>query len=99
MRNTSLISLCLLILSGCSGSRPNDPPELAVDNLNLALQYAVDQSVIPAATAFKTQALTYQSVTDRFCGSVNTAELAVLQSAWNNLYEKWVHLANYNFGP
>lgn len=99
MRNSSLISLCLLILSGCSGSRPNDPPELTVDNLNLALQYAVDQSVIPAATAFKTQALTYQSVTDRFCGAVNTAELAVLQSAWNNLYEKWFHLANYNFGP
>ncbi|MBW9260445.1 MAG: hypothetical protein K1566_03485 [Candidatus Thiodiazotropha sp. (ex. Lucinisca nassula)] len=99
MRNTSLIILCLLILSGCSGSRPNDPPELTADNLNLALQYAVDQSVIPAATAFNTQAVSFHTATDRFCSTINAVELEVLQRTWINLYEKWFHLANYNFGP
>ncbi|MBT3012289.1 MAG: hypothetical protein KUF77_13640 [Candidatus Thiodiazotropha sp. (ex Lucina aurantia)] len=99
MRNISLICLCLVILSGCSGSRPNDPPELTTDNLNLALEYAVDQSVIPAAAAFDIQAVAFRTAADTFCSTTNATELGNLQAAWNALYEKWFHLANYNFGP
>ena len=99
MRNTSLICLCLLILSGCSGSRPNDPPELTAENLNLALEYAIDQSVIPAAASFASQAVDFQTTVDNFCRNSEVTELSNLQMAWNSLYEKWFHLANYNFGP
>ncbi|MBV2123484.1 MAG: hypothetical protein KUF74_18735 [Candidatus Thiodiazotropha sp. (ex Ctena orbiculata)] len=87
------------MLSGCSGSRPNDPPELTTDNLNLALEYAVDQSVIPAAEAFSDQAGAFQSAADGFCSAIDNSQLDNLQTAWNRLYEKWFHLANYNFGP
>lgn len=98
---TKLLSLAIAasLLTACGGTRENDPVEASTDNLAIALQEAIDQSVIPAVNAFAAQTRTYRTAANSFCATPSQANLANLQEAWESTSEKWFALSNYNFGP
>lgn len=92
-------SLTALLATGCGGTRENDPIEATSGNLDLALQQAIDNAIIPAVDGFKTQAEGFQSASDGFCSAKNDSSLELLQQQWKTLNEQWFKLANYHFGP
>lgn len=88
-----------LLLLSCGGTRENDPPTLTVDSLNLALQDAIDLSVIPAVDTFHTHALSLQLGTQKFCDSPTLGNLNNAQQQWRSLSNAWFRLSLYRFGP
>lgn len=98
---TKLLTLAIAasLLTACGGTRENDPVEASSDNLAVALQEVIDQSVIPAVDAFTSQTGIYKTAASTFCSSPSEANLSSAQQAWESASEKWFALANYNFGP
>lgn len=88
----------VLLLSAC-GTRPNDPLVASQENLDLALQQLVDNSVIAAADNFALAADDYAAKAEQLCTTGGESELQALQASWRVLFNRWYALANYNFGP
>lgn len=88
-----------LLLLSCDGSRENDPPALTEDSLNMALQDAIDLSVIPAVDTFHARAFTLQLGAQQFCDTPNLINLASAQQQWRSLSDAWFRLSLYRFGP
>ena len=63
---TVSMALCASILAGCGGTRENDPVEANTDNLALALQEAVDHSIIPAVNTFTAQTAAFKNAAVSF---------------------------------
>lgn len=93
------LTLASSLISGCGGTRENDPVEASTENLSIALEEVIDQSVLPAVNAFASQTTLYSAAADTFCASPSETNLAALQLAWKSTMESWFALANYNFGP
>lgn len=86
------------LMVGC-GERENDPVEASSDNLSLALEQAIEYSVIPAVEAMSAAAMSLSSAANTFCVNRNNANLITLQTRWKTVFVRWYALANYNFGP
>lgn len=83
----------------CGGSRTNDPVVISQDNLNVALEEAVNYSIIIAVQNFKIESEAFKTTANNFCNNLSAVQLTLLQSAWRDLFAQWYRLANYNFGP
>lgn len=93
--------ICLggaIALTGC-GTRQNDPVQVDNESLTLALQQAIDYTVIAAVDDFQSKSIALQNQADTFCTGISGADLHALQDSWRDLYRQWFKLANYNFGP
>ena len=86
----------LLLSQGCV-ERENDPLLVNANNLNLALQNSVDNSIIPAVEDFSAQAQSLSTLSTDFCA--DPQDISALQTQWINLNNSWFRLAAFNFGP
>ncbi|MBV1959578.1 MAG: hypothetical protein KUG53_02475 [Pseudomonadales bacterium] len=96
------IFLCIissLLLLSCDGTRENDSPTLTEDSLSLALQDAIDLSVIPAVDTFHTRTLSLQQEAQQFCDTPTLVNLDSAQQQWRSLSDAWFRLSLYRFGP
>lgn len=68
-------------------------------NVVPATEQIIDQTVIPAATDFKTQATSLSNKINNFCANKTTASLTEAQEQWKLTAEGWYRLLPFNFGP
>lgn len=92
-------SLLPLIISGCDATRENDPIEATSDSLQLALEQAIDHTIIPAVKSFNDEAVQLEQDANAFCAFPSVDALATLQTQWKALSNAWYKLNPYNFGP
>lgn len=94
----SLLLLAVVWLAAC-GERENDPPLVSNENIGLALQQIVDNTVLSSVAKFKEEAGVFSSTASSFCAAPDLAALDALQVQWRRLFSAWYRLANFNFGP
>jgi predicted lipoprotein len=95
----SSVYLCFLFVLSACGERQNDAPLANAENLAVALEEAVNYSVLPAVTGFSTSANTLLTEANSFCALPSESALVVLQEAWRSLLGQWFRVASYKFGP
>lgn len=95
----SLILLSLLSVTGCGGTRENDPIAVTEDAIDNTLAQAVDERIILASSEFLLAADQLASDIDVLCDDPTDASLAAAQSQWRTTYNAWYALLPYNFGP
>lgn len=91
---------CALMLFACGTQRENDTavPGSAA-SLNIALNTAIANSIIPAVTGFNNELTTLQSRAAVFCTAKDATTLMAMQTQWRLLSEQWNRLSMYNIGP
>ena len=94
--------LCLLsasLISGCGGTRENDPIAVTEESLDTALTNAVDERIIVAAGNFASAADLLSDDIDTLCSNPDARALRNAQDQWRDTYDSWYSLLPYNFGP
>ena len=95
-----MLPLLLLLLAGCVNKDIGTEPEDSfADELAIALEQAVDHSVLAAVEAFALEAAVLSDISEDYCGLLNESNLSVLQQQWRSLFSQWYKLSIYNFGP
>ena len=90
--------IAVVFLLSCDATRENDPPELTESSLSLALQQAVDFSVIPAVNAFQAQTSAMQKNAQQFCLKPTLANLTAAQLQWRTLSDSWFSYRSIDSG-
>lgn len=93
------MSASLLLLVSCGGERTNDPLEANADSLSLALEEAVNKTIVPTVEGFAQKSQQFNETSTAFCSAPTAAKLGQLQQHWKTLSKQWYKLAVYNFGP
>lgn len=100
---TTLAGLTLLTLAsglvGCGEERPNDDPTLTEGSLNLAIEQAIDNTVIAAVDTFAERTTAFNAEVASFCANPDASGLAAAQASWKQLHNAWGQLLPFNFGP
>lgn len=86
-------------LSGCGGTRENDPASLTQASLDLAIEQVVDNTIIPAANRFLVSSQGLNASLDSFCAAPDASGLADVQASWKTLATDWYGVLPFNFGP
>jgi len=101
-RALAALSLTTIIVGGALVScktRKNDPPIANQENLDIAIQQAVDNSIIRKVSSFADNAAALDLSALGFCLALDENALLTLQNQWRLTQESWFQLAVYNFGP
>lgn len=88
-----------LTLAACGGERENDAPMVTSGSLKTALQQITTQTVLPAVDNFADQASALNNAATTFCSTVNSDNLASLQTQWKTTSAAWYRLLPFRFGP
>lgn len=100
-RQLFLASLLALLCSACV-ERQNDPLLANSNNLNLALQNAVDLTLLRSVNEFESSSADLYALSVEFCADTATAneqDILDLQNQWITTNNHWYALAPYHFGP
>lgn len=95
-----LFALSTLFLQGCMSSSDSSSGNTLTE-LDVAIQQAVNNSIVPAVDNFQAQTQTLNTQAETFCSDGNTIEsnLTGLQSQWKAVQNAWYELQPFNFGP
>ncbi len=100
MKHILILSLCITLISACDTKRKNDEPVAgSADSLNLALKSSIEESIVPAISAFKTETETLQTNATTFCSNIDQTNLETLQDQWKALSLQWNQIVMFNIGP
>jgi predicted lipoprotein len=98
----SITACSLLLLCSACVERQNDPLLINSNNLNLALQNTVDNTVLRSVSDFSAASTDLYNQSIAFCaatGSATETDINNLQQSWRDVNNRWYALAPFHFGP
>lgn len=93
-----MIATLTFLLSAC-GAETESSITTPMSEVDLGVQTAVTNTIIPAVNDFTQSISTLNSDIDTFCGTVNADNLATLQSSWQTTFVSWYTLIPFQVGP
>lgn len=99
VRPSALMCLTACLLYACGGTRENDPVVVNQLTLDMAVEDAVTQNMVPAVVAFKQQVERLETAVNDFCLLPQTELLSAMQQQWVATNNAWYRLVPYKFGP
>ncbi len=88
------------LLQGCLNTSDSSSSNIKTE-FDVAIQQAVDYSIIAAVDNFDAQTETLNTQAATFCSNGNTTAntLTELQTQWKTVQDAWYQLQPFNFGP
>lgn len=98
-KKAAAMCLAVAVLTACGGTRENDPVIVSQLTLDMAVEDAVNTSILKAVDNFVAQTATFDTAVRDFCILPQADSLTRLQQQWLALNSAWYRLVPYKFGP
>ena len=95
----AVVGLSSVLLSSCGGERANDPIQTGSESLDLAQSAFINDQMLPDIKRLVQSSITFETSTQTFCNTVNTANLSAMQTNWKAMASDWSRVEQYSFGP